>query len=294
MTVSEIFVGVDASWRETGALDWALQEAALDNASLRAVHVIDEQIGTGLFHPPVQLDEAAAELVKNVQHYLDNSTSAVPREAESVIGPPDTTLAKIAAGSRMLVVGRRGMGTFQRLLIGSTSEAVAYQASVPVVVIPTGWKPVQLHAPVVVGLNDSGENDPAIDFAVRQAVARHVALRMVHAWVQPTDYGWSSSNIESVSEAWEESAERHFETIADQLQDTYPMLEITLEISRLHPVQALVESAEASGAQLIVVGGHNRHRLTGALLGAVVRGVLQHATCPVAVVHAPANQPTAS
>jgi nucleotide-binding universal stress UspA family protein len=287
VATSDICVGIDAAWREAGALDWALQEAALDNASLRAVHVIDEPAGTGPFHPPVELAEVATDLVKNVQQYLDNSTSKPARQAESLVGAPDSILTKTAEGSRMLVVGRRGVGTFKRLLIGSTSEAVAHQATVPVVVVPAGWKPTQLHAPVVVGLNDSGESDPAIELAVHQAVARHVPLRMVHAWVQPTDYGWNATNIESVSAEWEETAERHFAAIADQWQHKYPTLEVTVQISRQHPVQGLVESAESSGAQLLVVGGHTRHSLTGALLGAVVRGVLQHATCPVAVIHDP-------
>jgi nucleotide-binding universal stress UspA family protein len=36
---------------------------------------------------------------------------------------------------------------------------------------------------------------------------------------------------------------------------------------------------------VLVLGGHRRPHLSVALLGSVVRGVLHHATCPVAVVH---------
>ena len=34
-----IFVGVDGSWRESGALTWALQEAELRHQPLSAIHV---------------------------------------------------------------------------------------------------------------------------------------------------------------------------------------------------------------------------------------------------------------
>ena len=44
MTEPVIYVGVDNSWRDTGALEWALQEANLRREPLRAVHVIDEAV----------------------------------------------------------------------------------------------------------------------------------------------------------------------------------------------------------------------------------------------------------
>jgi len=39
-----IHVGFDNSWRDTGALEWALQEASLRHEPLRAVHVIDDSL----------------------------------------------------------------------------------------------------------------------------------------------------------------------------------------------------------------------------------------------------------
>ncbi|WP_405059975.1 universal stress protein [Kribbella sp. NBC_01505] len=50
-------------------------------------------------------------------------------------------------------------------------------------------------------------------------------------------------------------------------------------------IQGPLDAAAASQAQIVVMGGHHRSHLSVLLLGSVVRGVLQHATCPVAVVH---------
>jgi nucleotide-binding universal stress UspA family protein len=180
------------------------------------------------------------------------------------------------------------MGSFKRLLIGSTSDAVANQASVPVVVVPDGWKRSDHTGPVLVGLDDSGESDAAIEFAVAAATGRHARLRIVHIWDLPSIYSWDSMTIAGLGVEWAEAAQRHIEAIADQWRHKYPELEIEVDVTRGHPVEGVIAAAESAEAQLLVVGGRHRHRrLTAVLLGSVSRGVLQHATCPVAVVHVP-------
>jgi nucleotide-binding universal stress UspA family protein len=185
----------------------------------------------------------------------------------------------------MLVVGRRGIGTFKRLLIGSTSEAVTSLGQVPVVVVPDGWTAGPDRAPVVAALDDSGENDPAVEFAVELAVERNVPLRLVHIWDLPPVYGWNPAMVMAVGDDWTADADRHYAAVAKQWRHKYPKLEIQLDVRRGHPVEGLLDAAEAIHAQVLVMGGHHRPRLSAVLLGSVVRGVLQHATCPVAVVH---------
>ncbi|WP_406047142.1 universal stress protein [Kribbella sp. NBC_00889] len=70
MTVQPVIhVGVDGSWRDTGALEWALQESLLRHEPLRAVHVIDEQLRHVPGWEPAAVDEASIGLVNDVQKY---------------------------------------------------------------------------------------------------------------------------------------------------------------------------------------------------------------------------------
>ena len=62
-----------------------------------------------------------------------------------------------------------------------------------------------------------------------------------------------------------------------------PGIDVKTKLVHSHPVQALLD--EAAGAELIVVGSRGRGGFTGMLLGSVSQAVLQHAGCPVAVVH---------
>ena len=88
-----IYVGIDGSWRDTGALEWALQESLLRHEPLNAVHVIEEKLRHAPYWQPTVIDDAATSLVGDVQKYLDESGSLLDSEADLVVGPPARTLA---------------------------------------------------------------------------------------------------------------------------------------------------------------------------------------------------------
>lgn len=284
MTVRPVIhVGVDSSWRDTGALEWALQESLLRREPLQVVHVIEEKgHAPGLEQNAVE--DASTELVHDVQNYLDASSGTFDDEAGLLVGPPAGTLTEVAAGSRMLVVGRRGIGTFKRLLIGSTSEAVVVHATVPVVIVPEHWKPADHAGPVVAALDVSDDTTAVLEFAISAAIERDLPVRIVHVWDLPAMYSWDAVNVAGVEAEWGENAERHFENIAAEWRATYPDLTIEVDIRRGHAVDGIVTAAEQTDAQLLVVGTRHHTRLAAFLLGSATRGVLHHAPCPLAVV----------
>jgi nucleotide-binding universal stress UspA family protein len=280
-----IIVGVDGSWRETGAVEWALQEAELRHEPLRAIHVIDEAVRGTPYWSRVVIDDTATNLVSDVQSHLDSTDGTLDHDADLRVGSPAVKLAEAAEGCTMLVVGRRGMGGFKRLLIGSTSEAAVHQATVPVVVVPDAWKPGDHAGPVLVAIDDSGQNYAAIEFAVAAAEERQVPLRIVHVWDLPNIYSWDAMNIAGISTEWAENAHRYVESVADDLRPKHPELTVEIDVRRGHVVDGVITAAQVGDAQLLVVGGRRIRRITSMLLGSVSRGVLHHATCPIAVVH---------
>jgi nucleotide-binding universal stress UspA family protein len=287
MTVKPVIhVGVDGSWRDTGALEWALQESLLRQEPLQVVHMIDEQLRHVPGWEPDIDDDAAVELVNEVQKYLDESPSTLDNEADVLVGPPARKLAEVAADSQMLVVGRRGLGTFRRLLIGSTSEAVVAHATVPVVIVPQHWKPSDHAGPVLVALDDGDGNAALLEFAIAAAAERKLPVRILHVWDLPSMYSWDAMNVAGVGSEWAENAQRHFENVAAEWQQKYPEQVIQIDVRRGHVVDGVVTAAEQSDAQLVVVGSGHHTRLASMLLGSVTCGVLHHAVCPLAVVPA--------
>lgn len=53
------------------------------------------------------------------------------------------------------------------------------------------------------------------------------------------------------------------------------------------PATAIVETADAEGADLIVIGTHGRSGFTRLLMGSVAEAVVRHAKCPVLSVRQP-------
>jgi nucleotide-binding universal stress UspA family protein len=222
-----------------------------------------------------------------VQKYLDENPETLDNEADLMVGPPSRKLAQAAADSRMLVVGRRGLGTFKRLLVGSTSEAVVARATVPVVVVPEHWKPSDHAGPVLVALDDDHDNIAVTEFAVAAATERGVPIRLVHVWDLPAMYSWDAINVAGVSAELADNAGQRFDRVVAEWRRQNPGRIFEVEVRRGHLVDGVVTAAEDADAQLLVVGTRHPSRMASILLGSVTRGVLHHATCPLAIVPAP-------
>lgn len=286
-TQAPIFVGVDASWQHSGAIDWALREAHLRGLPIHAVHVVEEKQPNGPFFSAPGADTAAKRLISDVDDYLAGHDETAGHAGGLLTGRPATTLVKAAKGASMLVVGRRGTGVLARLLLGSTAEAVAHLAAVPVVVVPDRWHPQYAGAPVIVGVSEEDEAESAIEFAVAAAAERGAPLLFVRAWELPAMYSWDAASVTDLYDGWLDRSEKLLEALADRWQVKYPDLKIEALTRRGHPVAALIATAEEHQAELLVLGGRQRNRLAEALLGSTARGVLHHAPCPVAIVHEP-------
>lgn len=89
----------------------------LDATTLDAFRARAEQIA----------DDAAAK-VKKRQPSLEV-------DALTVAGQPADALLEQGAGADLIVVGRRGLGGFRSLLLGSVSQQVVHHATCPVVVV---------------------------------------------------------------------------------------------------------------------------------------------------------------
>jgi nucleotide-binding universal stress UspA family protein len=139
-----IVVGVDHSAGAKEALRFALEEARLRRATLRAVHTwqfrFEGWSGIGAGVPPVGdelhefRDAAAAALDSTLQEAIPD-TAGVEVERRVVEGVPAAVLVEESRNADLLVVGSRGLGGFAQLLLGSVSQQCAHHAECPVVIV---------------------------------------------------------------------------------------------------------------------------------------------------------------
>jgi nucleotide-binding universal stress UspA family protein len=133
-----VVVGVDGSPASRAALRWAAVEARRRDAPLRVVHAWEPL-------PPIYMkrlrlkeaaveDAARAELAECVRSglrgYKDSNV-----ETGLVRGSAACGLVDAGSDAQLLVVGARGRGGFEDLLIGSTSSQCVIHAPCPVAVV---------------------------------------------------------------------------------------------------------------------------------------------------------------
>ncbi|QNE16958.1 universal stress protein [Kribbella qitaiheensis] len=282
-----IAVGVDSSWAAAGAVDWALEEGRIGSRPVKAIHVVDAKPAAGPYFAAPGVGDGAKRLAAEVTDYLAGHGGQAGHGADVLTGAPARTLAHAAEGFRMLVVGRHGHGMLERLLIGSTAEAVAYEAKGPVVVVPAGWLPGDRTAPIVVGVDESELCQAAIEFAVGLAAERHAPVRLVHVWDVVSVYTWDVAPASGTIAEWRDNFLERLERTAQLWRDKYPEVKFETDVRRGHPVYDLADAADDMEAQLLVLGGRNHNRLAAMLLGSTARGILHQATCPIAIVHEP-------
>jgi nucleotide-binding universal stress UspA family protein len=137
-----IVVGVDGSEGSVEALRFALGEAALRGAAVRAVnawHVLPMAYETGWAGVAADLGEYPKLAQAALEHALDTAgTPGSGVEVTPVVreGQAAEILCEEARGADLLVVGSRGHGGFLDLLLGSVSQQCAHHAPCPVTIVP--------------------------------------------------------------------------------------------------------------------------------------------------------------
>jgi nucleotide-binding universal stress UspA family protein len=137
-----IVVGIDGSRFSTSALLWAMRQAGLTGARVRAVAVWQHRtLFLAPAAPPAALllpdleQDAAAMLAQTVED-AGRDAPEVAVEQLVVEGSAVPVLLEQARSASLLVVGSRGRGAFTGMLLGSVSSHCVQLAACPVVVVP--------------------------------------------------------------------------------------------------------------------------------------------------------------
>ncbi len=275
---SPVVVGIDGSEGSTSALDWAAGEAARTGADLRLVAVVEERHVPRF---PLRLGhDDAVKLLDRLAASVHDRVPAAQVSTEVYDGHAAPAILDHLGHARLLVVGKRGLSALPRLIVGSTSLAVAGRAPVPVAVVPTGWdERAHQEQPVVVGVDPYRESRHLLQLAFRRADRFGVPLVAVHGWEAPGAPVWTDSPVDE----WERESHQTFHEVLTPWRERYPEVDLRAVTSSHHPAVAVLDEAE-KGARLLVLGRHSSNKVLGFPFGSVTRAVLHYSTVPVLVV----------
>jgi nucleotide-binding universal stress UspA family protein len=283
-----VVVAVDGSAESDAAISWAAPEASMRHEHITLMHVVQPVAVSW----PVGPERGSAEQWQedNARHVIDHARdglcAAVDQQhlpdfqTEVLYAHPVDGLVDASKDARMIVVGSHGKGALSRLLLGSVSRGVVEHAHCPVAVIHAeqACAPVDVNAPVLLGVDGSPASEAATAWAFDEASRRGVDLIALHAWSDVGVFPILGMDRQTYQGQGEE-------LLAERLagwQERYPDVHVRRRLVCDTPTRWLL--AESQHTQLVVLGSHGRGGFAGMRLGAVSCAVAQLARVPVIVV----------
>ncbi|MBW0090759.1 universal stress protein [Pseudonocardia sp. KRD-184] len=259
-TVREVVVGADGTPTGLQAVAWAATEARVRGAALRIVHATPYATGRSA------QDRAEAILGRafTVARRHEPRVRAVTARSEQDVA---TALAEASRGADLLVVGRLS-GHPGDAVVPSLAPAIAVAAHCPVTVVRTAPGSARTgDRPVVVGVQQAERDAPVLEAAFADASRHGCPLVVLHAHGAVGGGGTAAAPDHAL----------------DPWRQRYP--DVPVEF-RTGDGGAAAELLHLSvGARMVVVGTRGRGAAAAAVLGSTSRTLLQHADCPVTVVH---------
>ena len=285
-----VIVGVDGSEGSIEALRWAAHEAARRGVSLHVmtcaqlpVAVEAGMVGGGSFAGS-SMDAIVHEQERVNQRAVDLARSfglGLAVSGETVLGAPGYAIVSASHDDDLVVTGATSHPGRLTDVLGSVATVVTHRAKGVVVVVHGPTRPDHHIERIVVGVDGSESGHEALLWAAEEALRSGAQLQLVHGWSYP--YAGLRSAATEPRDEMRLDAMRVLESATQSVHNLAPAVQAHAVISEEAPAKAILDAS--LGADLVVVGSRGRGGFTSLLLGSVSRTVLQHASCPVAVVH---------
>ncbi|GAA3507633.1 nucleotide-binding universal stress UspA family protein [Streptosporangium album] len=277
-----IVVGYDGSDFSMQALEWALDEAEFRGLPLTVTHAWRWPYGEADDEAKLHLRKAAEHVLYHGADCARGCSTITDVATDLYEGSAGQRLIELSADAELVVVGSRGLGAVARSAVGSVTASVVAGAQCPAVVVRgAGPIPVPLHpGPVALGIRDTTA-DQVLDFAFHEAALRRLRLRVLHAG-HPRSLTWgvAMTHLPDLDDSTRACQEWMNERLTPW-QEKYADVPVDVRFTTNAPKETL--RAASIGATLVVVGTGRTAYRTGHP-GAVIRSLVRHASCPVAVV----------
>ena len=293
MSSTEIVVGYDGTAGSRAALGWAVRRARRLVLPVRVVHATSGARPTVAGHrgpAAVEADEpsVARDLMADLRARVARTAPELVLHIEVLRAAPGRGLADILAGAETVVVGHDSHGLMSELILGPTGAQLAAQATCPVVVVRPE-EPAAAVGPeagrVVVGLDGAPASLRALEFGIREACDQDAELTVVHSSagaVAPTREAIEAQTGSLAAPAGPVDGLRSVLGYLQGWDRAFTEVQCRLVVTTRPAAAVLIEAS--AGARLVVVGSPSRAE-GSARLSSVGHAVLQHAECPVAVLH---------
>ena len=219
-------------------------------------------------------------LLRQAQEQVHRAAPGVEADEQLEVATARDLLLDVAEDAHLLVLGSRGRGPVLTHLLGSVGVGVVRRADCPVVVHRPGH-PGRVHDGVVVAVDATQDAMPVLEHAFHQASLRDLPLRVVHYVMDPRSARVGVPIAGDLSVQMQQDELALSEAMAG-MREKYP--DVRTKVCTTPGLAKRDIVTAASRADLLVVGTHQRPVADRLLVGSLSTAVLEHVTCPVALV----------
>jgi nucleotide-binding universal stress UspA family protein len=294
----QILCPTDLSEASVRSLTYAAAFARWYGARLTILHVVPTfeamTVGPGALNGPPQIvmplsrQEVLDEMRRITESTgIDSSDATLSAEA----GDPVRNIVDqaLAIGADLVVMGTHGRSGFERLLIGSVAEKVLRKAPCPVLLVPphmaANADPDVSFKHILCPMDFSPAALQALGFALDLARQSEGVVTLLHAleWLtdeEPREY--THFNVPEYRQHLVDDARERLQALVADESRTPTAIEHRVVVGRAY--REILQVAQESGTDLIVMGAQGRGGLGLALFGSTTQQVVRAATCPVLTV----------
>ena len=283
-----ILAALDFSEHSGTALDQAIALAHASGATLHLLHAYELPFGAMPIYD-VQVPQSMLEAVRDAaarrieKARAKAEAAGVACETHLTTSPPTPAIVDTAKTVKadLIVMGTRGLSGFQHVLLGSNAERTARLAPCPVLTLKTAAPTTAKFARILAPVDFSTEGDAAVKLAIDLAREHGGEVHLLHAYDVPAGVamGYGGAIPQSVFDGIEAGARASMEKACGPLQRAGVPFKTHLVMGST--TDAILDTAKAEGADVIVMGTHGRRGFHHLLLGSVAERTLRLAACPV-------------
>jgi nucleotide-binding universal stress UspA family protein len=298
--IKKIIWATDGSKESEEALDYARFFAQRFNSEIIGVHVIEMPVRLVYDYVTDRKSEHYKWLKTAEEDFAaklavianDLTSQGLKFRGEILKGEPYKEIVRFARNEKasLIVLGKRGLGLIDRMLVGSTTLRVLRESDIPVLAVRKRdeKRPVNIRN-ILVPLDIDEKVDSAVNYAIDLAGTIDANILVMYVFklsiYDYSDYGIHSSVIELLLEDSSNELEKRIEEIKARRgiqKKGVDKLEISGEMTqKLNPAVAIVEYASSKNVDLVVINTHGRKGVKRLILGSITEKVIQESPCAV-------------
>ena len=299
LKVSKILWATDGSEEAMSALDYAKSLAKGFNSEITGLHVIEivSKKILSFARGKIDVEEWAKDSTSKWLVSFDKIQEELKRGGlkftyRVTAGAADEEIIRVANEEKvdLIVMGKRGLGLVDRVLIGSTALRVMRASGIPVLIAKKRDRGVEVNIRnILVPFEIFEGTDSALLYTIDVAERMKASISALYVfWLVNHDYEIPSSvlseDLMSIMEYLKEVSSGELEKRVREikLRSSAPEIEInTKVILGMNSAVSIIDYASDNDIDLIVIHTHGRKGFQKLMLGSVTEKIIQELPCAV-------------